>query len=111
MFVVTTEHEFTWPVTVKVPQDGGTYARFSFAARFRQLSKEEREEIRGPRAVDDSAIVRKAVIGWDDQIVDEDRNPVPFSREALDALIDVPYVLQAFARAYTEAMYGLKEKN
>ena len=109
MFVLKADHEFDWPVTVRIPIDGGKYASQTFTARFRLPSKDEMTNMAAVLG-DDAANARKVMVGWDG-IVDEQKQPVPFSDEALDALLGVPWARVAIWQAFIDASFGIKRKN
>ena len=57
-----------------------------------------------------ATLLRAVLRDWDD-VFAEDGAPVPFSDEARDRLLDVPYVRRAAADAYVRFVAGLPSKN
>lgn len=47
-----------------------------------------------------AALARRAVIGWDDRMVDPGGVPIPFTLEMLGLAMRIPEVAEAFDRAY-----------
>lgn len=109
MFVLKTDHEFDWPVNVRVPVDGGKYASSTFTVRYRLPSRDEMKDL-AVYVADESAQTRKVVVGWSD-IKDESGAVVAFSPEALDTLIAVPWVRVAIWQGFIDAAFGIKRKN
>lgn len=104
MFVLNKDHSYTWPVTVKVPVAGGKHDGKQFTCRFRVVPQNRLQQILAEEEVD-AAMLHEALIGWDG-VQDEAENPLPFNDENRDALLDIPYVAIAVARAYFESITG-----
>lgn len=96
--------EAIWPVTVLVPQDGGTVEEQVFNARFRMLTKEEVEAVQADTDAD--AYHKAFFVG----IPAEDLDGEPF--EAVQGLmLSQPYVRIALIKAYTGFQAGIAVKN
>ena len=94
-----------WPVTVRIPQDGGSFEEETYMAHFDYLGYEQVEET---SKKGDKELSLKTVGGWDD-INDKDGNPIPFSKkELLNWCNDIHFV-RATAKAYV-AMYNIAEE-
>ena len=119
MFTVTEDHRFTWPVKVQLPSADkpGEFETHTFIGHFRLLSKERNAALvadmavavpLGEAAIADQQMVqiREVLLGWGDDVVDVDGEPVPFSAEALDAICGLDQVRLAIAVAYAEAAAG-----
>ena len=107
MFKVTTDPQFTHPVKVFVPVDGG-HAEQSFKATFRVEGVEELDQVQdegGQRAV-----LQRVIVGMSD-LVGEDEQPLSYSDRLRDQLIGVPYVRIALFRTYLEAVTKAKAGN
>ncbi len=107
-FKIVSQPEFSRRVAVRVPCDGG-FDEQSLEVRFRVLSPEEQEKLKGS---DDMVgdFLRRAVISMGD-IVDEDGNELPFNDALRDRLLALPFVRFALARAYGDAVAGERAKN
>jgi hypothetical protein len=101
MFVLARDYSFTWPVTVRVPIDGGKHAVQGFTARFRLLDQAAIEAAAG----DARALLDRAWIGWD-CIGDEAGGQVLYGPDTKRALLALPFILTALAEAYADAMAG-----
>lgn len=107
MFVLKESEEFDWPVDVKVPVGGGKVKTQRFTARFRPVPSARQDEINDlPITRQNVAQGRECLVGWGDDIQGEDGEPLEFSEEARDSLLDIVYVAAAVARAYWDAMSG-----
>ena len=111
MFVVQDEYRRTWPVKLKFETAGGKVEEHTFQALFKVPSIGRIKELTGARnqLEADEQMLREALIGWDG-IVGQDKEPIPFSVEARDRLLDVPIIRVAISRALQDAIAGL-EKN
>lgn len=107
MFKIVKQRRVEWPVVIPVPQSGGKVQKHEITAEFDILPQTRIEEITAEaRSGDqDKALLREVLVGWDD-VAGEDGQPIGFSPEARDALIDISYVRAALMRAYFEASSG-----
>lgn len=111
MFKLTTQKTVTWPVTVQIPQDGGKTQKATFHVRVEVLPSDEFQAIY-ERGGNDEDLLRRVLVDWDG-VADADGHPIPFSEEARDALIRIPYVRVALITAYMEMSQGreARQKN
>ncbi len=42
-FILDQSESYSWPVTVKLPQDGGRFRSYTFDVEFRRVTQERRE--------------------------------------------------------------------
>lgn len=115
MFIVKKEHEYEWPVDVKVPSDKlpGHYDVQRFFARFRALPTSEAQALRealdalpeDERRAQAHDLLHRVMVGWR-EIQGEDGQPLPYSAEALDQACEVPYVAVALYEAYGASITG-----
>lgn len=117
-FVFTKTRRFYWPVKVRVPNEdprrAGQMSEFKFNALFEAIDTEEAKSIRSEvdqlppdEQVDrQNDLLRRVVVGWNEDLIDEDKAPIPFSPEVLDELLRDPWVLLAFWIAWGEALSG-----
>lgn len=109
MFVVDPNPTFTHPVKVKVPVDGG-FEDQTFKATFNLIPAEEVSDYDLSKGADSKDFVTRAVVSMDD-LVDKDRQPVPYSDKIRDLLLSQSYVRKALARTYFEAVSGGQSGN
>jgi hypothetical protein len=124
-FVLKQSDSYTWPVSIKLPANGGKRERQTFDAEFKRLPQSRINEIqeqvqkrikaaeRGEDALEgitDQSIADEILVGWDG-IVDGDGEPVPFSKSSKAQLLDVPMLAGALISAYFESLTEQKRKN
>jgi len=109
MFVLKTDHEFEWPVTVRVPVDGGIYASQTFKVRYRLPADDEMKQMLRTTG-DDAVNARKVVAGWS-EVKNEHGDDVPFSDELLDKFLRVPWIRVAIWQTFIDASFGIVRKN
>lgn len=115
MFVVASRHRFWWPVTVYTPspEKPGTLVEATFEMQFEALPLERAREIdaernalppeeRSERLNDWLFEVAK---DWRD-VIDDARQPIPFTRETFAVFLGVSWHRNAVLNAYQEAMSG-----
>lgn len=107
MFKIAKDRRVTWPVTIPVPQSGGSVQKHKIEAEFDILGQSRLEEVmqEDRNADQDAALLREVLVGWDG-VAGENGEPMPFSAAALNDLVDIPYVRAALIRAYFEAASG-----
>jgi hypothetical protein len=124
-FVLKQSDSYTWPVSIKLPANGGKRERQTFDAEFKRLAQSRINEIqrevqlrikateRGedvPDGVSDQSIADEILVGWDG-IIDGDGEPVPFSNTVKAQLLDVPMMAGSLVAAYFESLVEQKRKN
>lgn len=108
MFTLALRAEFTHPVTVMTPVDGG-HREDTFRARFAVVSAEEQADLLAAND-DGETFLRKIVVGLED-IVDAEGKPVPFSPELLTAMLGLRWVRLGLIAAYSRAVTKIKTGN
>lgn len=110
MFKLVSEPRWTWPVTVKEPNDEGTFDVRRFRARFRLIPEEERRTL-SMQANGIREVLRRAVIEVLD-VADENGAPVSMkdSSGLLDTMLSVAWIETGLAEAYAEALSGQPPK-
>ncbi len=108
MFVIQDDLTFTWPVDVNVPADGGKAVKQTLKARFEAIDQDELNRLIAEGG--DEAVLARVWVGWED-VVDAEREPVPFSAEMRQALCKRPYLRAAVVATYLEAISGRRAKN
>lgn len=117
-FVLTKKHLYWWPVTVAVPHPdqarAGEMLEMTFRMQFEALPRDEVLTPQEQAAVAAGGeLVRptdydllRVVRGWDDDVVDDDGRPVPFSVEALQQLLQISWYRLAVYRAWAASLVG-----
>ena len=115
MFVLKKEFSYSWPVTVRMPKDGGSYEEEEFSCTFRIQAQDELEALvaAANEGGDDTAfqngadvtLLRKVVVGWDG-VTGEDGEPLAFSPDALSELTANPFIRLAMMRSYFKSVMG-----
>lgn len=127
MFKLAKQREVLWPVTIEVPDDGGSgvVTPVQIKVRYKLLSRTEmRESIELARKQADGAAPMSEeavraddawfaarVTGWEDVVDADSGAAIAFSGEALAAMMDVPYVAKALVAGLWEASRGAAAKN
>ncbi|MBF0093991.1 MAG: hypothetical protein HQL34_05540 [Alphaproteobacteria bacterium] len=104
MFKLTTHHSYSWPVIVQTPVDGGKFTKATFDATFKVIPQERIDAIvRGGNV--DAELLCEVTQGWKG-VQDDDGQDLPFSEEARDRLLSVPYVRAGLVDAYLDSLSG-----
>lgn len=107
MFKLEKMKSILWPVTVNEPRDGGTFAKSCFNLKFELLPGGEFNAIYKSGGNDED-LLRRSVIGFGLDLIDESGAPISFTQENLELLISKPYVRNAMIEAYLELSQGKK---
>jgi hypothetical protein len=127
-FILDQSDSYSWPVTVKVPQDGGRFRSYSFEVEFLRVSQERREELGRQLLAQKNRveagdlegelltprqIAAELVVGWSGILDSEekDASPVPFSPAVLAQLLNIGDVADAILAAWNDSIPGAKSKN
>jgi hypothetical protein len=98
-------------VKLPVPTDGD-YVMARLDVLFAALPQAEVDRMRGVGLADgevppsDAEIARRVLKGWRD-LADEDGNPVPYSEDAREQLLQTPAMRTALVMTYLAAVSGL----
>ncbi|QSX32456.1 hypothetical protein JYB87_11830 [Shewanella avicenniae] len=98
-----------WPVTVRVPVNGGKVEEQEFTAVFNLLSQDEYEQAL-QSAKDDAEFISKFMTNWEG-LVDDQGKEVKFTVAKLRKACGYPFFRQAIIKAYNEAVQGAAAKN
>lgn len=114
MFEVDLKRTFWWPVSVTQPsaEKPGELEVQTFKMRFKAKSQAEgqafTESLTGLTAAElwerRHAWWLDVCEDWDDVV--ENKKPIPFSADALVAMLDIRWINDAVKKAYDEAMSG-----
>lgn len=124
-FVLKQSSSYSWPVSVKLPADGGKFEKQTFDAQFKRLPQarineiqvdvqtrikaaERNEPLEG--GISDQSIADELLVGWSG-VVDSDGDEVLFSEALKEQLLDIPTVAAAIIVAYFDSLTGSKAKN
>lgn len=105
MFKLEQPKSVKWPVTVNIPQDGGTTKKSIFNAEFELLEQPEFTAIYKENGGNDEDLIRRTLVGWSD-VGDPDGNPINFNSDARELMIRIAYIRTALINAYLECSYG-----
>lgn len=109
MFKLEKKSTFTWPVTVNVPKDGGTFASHQFTAEFKLQEQSKVDALLLRFQQNDEDILKELLVGWLG-VQDSDGDELDYTEENKAKLLDIPYVRSALLKAYFEAASGNKVK-
>lgn len=111
MFKFATQRRVLWPIEIKVPSDDGSGKVESVEVKvlFDLMTRSEAKAIEDD--IDKAPhVLPEKVKGWEG-IANESGEPIEFSAENLDALLDIPYIERAFAIGLIQASNGAPAKN
>jgi len=113
-FTMTRKHRYWWPVKVAVPNPeldkAGEWLEMNFRMRFAALPREEAdaisEKLKKSEGADIHADLMRVVKDWDEDIIDADGKPIPFSPEAFAELLQISWYRMAVYRAWGDSLIG-----
>ena len=106
MFNLTPTETFKAPVKVQVATKSGTWREESFNGIFLRTGEDDRERLLALKNVE---LLREVLKDW--EMVDEERKPVPFTPETLEAFLKLTGAVREAAIAYWNHNVGAKQKN
>lgn len=106
MFVLNPTEKFKATVKVNVATTSGGWREESFVGVFLRTPESEREEI---LELKNAELVRRVLVDW--EMVDENRSPVPFTPENLEAFLKLTGAVRETAMTYFSHNVGAKQKN
>lgn len=124
-FVLKQSTSYSWPVSFKLPIDGGKFEKQTFDAEFKRLPQSRINEIQIEvqarikaternesitDAISDQSIAEELLVGWSG-VVDDDGDEVPFSEVNKQLLLAIATVASAVILAYFDSLTGVKTKN
>lgn len=124
-FVLEQSPSFTWPITIREPQDGGRYRSHTFEAVFARLPASRLEEvqleyqrIKAAAARDEvitalptKEIAAEILVGWSGIFEPDNTTQVPYSEAAKAQLLEVATVADVLVTTYIESIEKAKAKN
>ncbi len=120
MFAFIPSQPYRWPVHVQVPdpKQPGAFQTHTFHADFVALTEDETVAALGgdhapardmsillglAEKLDFNELLKRAVVGWDTDVVDAEGKAIPFSDHNLGMLLAWPPTRNAFLQAYIES--------
>lgn len=106
-FRTTPSPKFSAPVSVPIANAKGGFDKNTFVAIFKRPKLDELTEL---RALSNEELVRRQLVDW--ELEDEDtKETVPFSPQAMEAVIQITPSSQYIALAFWEGVNGARAKN
>lgn len=84
-----------------LPDDDGKPVKFDFKLHCKRLSQDEIDTVMKEKNGDVKSFIRNVAEGWD-TVIDADGEPLPFSRDGLDELINTAGLPALIAREYMD---------
>ena len=123
-FVLKQSSSYSWPVTIRMPADGGKREKQSFEAEFKRLPQSRIAEIQAQaqkmvkaaeageqlEGISDVSVADEVLVGWSG-ILDEDGEEVPYSETNKAMLLEVPMLAASLVQAYFASLTDEKRKN
>lgn len=107
MFKIEKPKDITWPVAVSIPRDGGNTVKATFTGKFKILTGAEFNAIYN-NGGNDEDLIRNVLTGWNQDLCDEDGNPLEFNEDNVAMIAARPYIRTAIIAAYLELSHGKK---
>lgn len=116
MFVLTDDLTFWWPVTVYVPdtKTPGRLVGQTFDVKFKSLAADRARELKAQfdalegsdqRDAHQDWLATEVTVDWR-KIVDENKEEIPFSSEALSRALQYSWFRIGIYNAWTDATWG-----
>lgn len=129
MFIVAQKKTFTAPVVAHIPVDNGRTQKVSFNVVFKALTKDEVEETLAAarqraksneeavasgrqRAISsDRELINEVLVGFGDDLREEDNTPMAFNQANVDRLCSIWPVEPAIAKSFIDHYINAPAKN
>lgn len=112
MFKISKATDYSWPVAIQFPADGGRTEKATFDVRLKRINQTRIQEIRTAiekGEITDVDLAREVIVGWAGVMGDD--GEIPYSESARDTLLEVPMVASAVVVSLFESISGAKRKN
>lgn len=106
-FIIDLTPTYAIRVDVEIPNQKGKLDKSSFMAEFKRLELEELDEL---RKKPQREVIKEVLVGWS-ELLDKDRQPVPYNEATQAALLAIPQATMAMIEKFWESVYKAKEKN
>ena len=91
----------TTPVTIQVPQNGGTTTGFDVEVTYKLPPQDELDQqLEGLKEGDDSIDLAKQYVETIDKVADEDGHPLPADTATRDLVLNITYARAAIMAAF-----------
>ncbi len=110
MFKLSKDPQFTHPVTVMVPKDGGGHDEQVLNTRFRVRAVDDLNEHNLGTPEGTEGFLRAIIVRFED-VVDDDGNLIPPGEDLTTDLLALPYVRMAITQGYFAAVNKAKAGN
>lgn len=114
MFIIAQDPTYTVPVKVFIPSNKGKTTPHTFTAKFRRLTMQEIEDMNvqlKEKTLTDTQLLQDVMVGWGDDVMDADGNPLPFNERNFDALLNVFPTRGTLVQAFMESLNTAAAKN
>lgn len=110
MLKINHERKVWWPVTVRVPVDGGQTEDYEVSVQYILPRRSEFDALRNQDEHAAENFLIDHISDWDG-LADADGETLKFSPETLKAVLDIRYIERAFSLGLWEAGSGSEAKN
>jgi len=107
MFIIDLSPTYSVPVNVETPNEKGTFDKSKFTANFKRCDIDQLDEL---RKLSQRDVLKEVLVGWSN-LVDKEKQEVPFTPVTRDVVLQIPQALFALAEAFWGSIHKAKEKN
>lgn len=114
MFKISVSPSYVAPVNVDILGDDGTVQNRVLMCRFKRLSQKEIDDLHEQCAkglTSDAKVISEVLLGWTENPLDENGNPMEFNPENLAKVLDIYPTRPSVARKFFETIQGARAKN
>lgn len=114
MFKLAQNPTYTAPINVDLPIDGGKVKKLVFTAVFKRQSTSEVASIYErleAGELNDAKLIDEVMVGWGDDVQDENGDPLEYNDKNKEKLIDIYPVRPSIVRGFFVSINGAKAKN
>lgn len=113
MFKMGTSTDYSWPVKVEIPVDGGKTEKSTFDARFKRFPQAKVESLGRDLAdgrISEPALIEEILVGWKG-VMDAEGTELPFSETNRDELMEIFPVRGQVILAWLDSLKAGRQKN
>lgn len=114
MLVISKKPTYTYPITLAVPADGGEVKDVVFTIIFHRLGESALQALQKDieeKGLTNGEFLKTVVAGWGNDVMDDDKKPLPFNTENLDALLDMEGAVPVLMTSFNKSRLEVSEKN